>query len=294
MTGVLLVFISAIAWVALDAIRKVIGDRVPALVAAGAIAGAQLPFLLFTILFVDIDLQPFVTVEYWTFAFPTVLWNVLAGYWFVRAVQESPLGLTIPYLSFTPVFVAIIGAFFLDQQPSIWGWAGIVIVVAGAVFLNPAADGAFNPLRALIKERGALFMLGVAAIWSFTPALDKKAVDLSSPLLHSITLSAGVLIGAFIVVAVRHRSAMKFLRDVVPIARSLLWIAGLANVVAIVFQLWAYTYVDVAYVETIKRAIGVLGAMAVGAMFFSERFRLPTYLGAFFMVVGVSVVVLLG
>ena len=55
---------------------------------------------------------------------------------YMRAIRESPLSLTLPYLAFTPVFNILTGYIFLGEQVSSAGMAGIVLVVCGAWLLN--------------------------------------------------------------------------------------------------------------------------------------------------------------
>jgi multidrug transporter EmrE-like cation transporter len=40
--------------------------------------------------------------------------------------------------------------------------------------------------------------------------------------------------------------------------------------VALLAQLWAYHYVNVAYVEAIKRSLGMVGSVLIGWWFFNE------------------------
>ena len=52
-------------------------------------------------------------------------------------------------------------------------------------------------------------------------------------------------------------------------------------------QLAAYAFVEVAYVEAIKRSVGLIGSVAVGWLFFRERNLSQRLLGVSVMAVGV-------
>ena len=47
-------------------------------------------------------------------------------------------GLTIPYLSLTPVLAVLSGWWVLGEQPGLMGVAGVVVIAVGALVLNPA------------------------------------------------------------------------------------------------------------------------------------------------------------
>jgi drug/metabolite transporter (DMT)-like permease len=303
--GLVLATLSAVCWAGVDVARKHVGSKMSASVAVTAMMLLQLPFILpfmvaasagvspesdaeiVTLLFVDF---PVLTGSYVAFGGASVLLNIFANWMFLRAVQLSPLSLTTPYLSFTPVFSALVAFLWLGQQPTAWGVAGISTVCVGAFFLNPGSseDGPFGPLKALWTERGSLYMLVVAVVWSVTPILDKRASDLTSPIWHTLFLALGIGV-AFTVWHVANDRAKTLWRGfkIMPL---LLLAVGAGLVGAMVLQLGSYAYVEIAYVETLKRAVGVIAAMAAGYFLFHEKDIARRFLGAAVMVVGVAMV----
>ena len=57
---------------------------------------------------------------------------------FQRAVQISPVSLTVPYLAFTPALLLVTSYFMLGEVPEASGVAGVVVMTAGAYGLNTA------------------------------------------------------------------------------------------------------------------------------------------------------------
>ncbi len=306
--GFALALVCAVCWALLDVSRKFMGRRVSA---TGAAAGLMLlhvlylnPLLLSGSI-VDGEgggIRDMIWVGYpdleWLYFLPTavsVLLNLGANYLFFRAVQISPLSLTTPYLAFTPVFTAISALVFLGQIPNAYGWTGIVVVCMGAFFMNPgnSDDGVFAPVKALWTERGSFYMLIVALLWSITPILDKTASDMTSPLWHTMFLAGAVglvFVGAR---GVKERS----LRPLWGEFRTIPWwlaAGGFFAVAAMVLQLTSYAFIDVAYVETIKRAVGVTAAIAAGYFIFGERDVMRRLIGAFVMSIGVGLILLAG
>ena len=305
--GLILALLCSVFWTGLDVSRKFLGGRASA---TGAVAGLtlfQIPILLLILGAGEavsapelggfdrlvLDGFPEVSADYWPWALGSIAINLLANFLFLRAVQISPLSLTIPYLSFTPVFTAISGLVALGEEPGGWGWAGILTVCMGAFFLNPGNKdhGPLAPLKALWTERGSLYMVIVALSWSITPVLDKYAAERTSVVWHTLMIATGVF--AFFAVAriVADRGPRRLVVELAPTA----WLFALAasfNVFAMILQLSSYDFTDVAYTETVKRAVGVVGAIAAGYVFFGERDLRRRMLGAAVMVVGVAMIML--
>ena len=299
--------VSSVCWAGFDIVRKHVGKD---MTATGAVIGVtlfQTPFIapfvaateagwspqgdrpLWDLLFVGI---PEMGGTYWALLGGTVALNVLANWLFLRSVQVSPLSLTTPYLSFTPVFTAIAGFLTFGEEPTWMGVAGIAVVCLGAFFLNPGReeDGWLAPLKALWTERGSFYMLIVSVLWSITPAIDKAASMRTSFLWHTWMISVGVAVFFVIYRIIKDTGAVELWREM-KIHPAWLALSGFFAVGAMTLQLAAYDYVAMAYVETVKRAIGVTSAMLAGWFFFGEEDIARRLLGAVVMVVGVALVV---
>jgi drug/metabolite transporter (DMT)-like permease len=308
--GLIIAVGSALCWAALDITRKFIGGKMSA---TGAVAGMMLLHipLLAPVLFLGSLLEPggdrgliaqfllagfpSLSASYFAFASGSVLINLLANYLFLRAVQVSPLSLTTPYLAFTPVFTAFVALVTIGQVPTSWGWGGIAVVCVGAFAMNPgeAGQGPLAPLKALWTERGSLYMLIVALLWSITPVLDKQASDLTHPLWHTMFL-AGMVGMLFLLARVATERGISSLWKEFKTTPKWLLAAAMFSVGAMTFQLASYAYIDVAYVETVKRALGVTSAIAAGYFLFGERDIARRLVGAVVMCVGVAMILLGG
>jgi drug/metabolite transporter (DMT)-like permease len=170
---------------------------------------------------------------------------------------------------------------------------GILLTAAGAWLLHLEPGLGFARLAtAPFREPGSRRMIVVALIWGTTSSLDKVAIAHGSEALLGFWLSAGSALCLVCLRALFPRlgdvSATES-RDRAPTrawSEPLLYGAAVISAVAVLCQFWAYRELMVAYVETIKRAGGLLSALA-GTMFFGETgswFRLPA---AALMVIGV-------
>lgn len=295
---------AALCWSGLDITRKKLVVHVTTWTAVAGLTLFQLPVLLGLLglgefvhldsAFGDVIFAGFprdLSTTYWLYAAATIGLNIVANYLFFKAVATSPLSLTIPYLSFTPVFSGLTGMIFLGELPDIAGWIGISIVTLGAFFLNPGerGTGIFAPLKALWKERGSVMMIAVALIWSLSPIADKWGTDASGPVWHTTVIAAGM---AGLILAVQSVSP-----EAKPWAQfksqwKLFAICAGFNLCAMILQLASYAYLGVAYVETIKRAIGVVAAVAAGFVLFQERDLGQKLFAAVLMIVGIVLIML--
>jgi drug/metabolite transporter (DMT)-like permease len=208
----------------------------------------------------------------WRFAMPyllpgggSVLFNIAANFFFFRAIQLSPLSVTLPMLSLTPVFTALLGALVLGERLGSRHGMGIALVVAGAWILSTGASGLRFAARRI--EHGSLFMGVVALCWSATMMLDKQALAHAAAPLHALLLNAGVAVGGVAALAARGK-----LVELATARRNLglLALATTIGVAALGSQLVAIQTVPIGIVETLKRGIGAGLAVVWGRAFFAE------------------------
>jgi drug/metabolite transporter (DMT)-like permease len=306
-TGILLAVGSSCLWASFDILRKKIGAKMSAPAAIVGMMGLQLPLVLPLLILGEVwgggrEVSPLLfggfpalDAWYWLFWAGSVSLNLVANYLFMRSVQLSPLSLSIPYLSFTPVFTALLALPLFGQTPSGWGWAGILTVCLGAFFLNPGSrkDGMLAPLKALKTQRGSLYMVIVALLWSMTPMFDKQATAHSSPLWHTAIMNSSLALGFGLWRIARDRGA-RSLWEELRVGAWLFPVAACCSLGALTMQLASYALVDIAYVETFKRGIGLIGAMTAGYLLFGERGIKQRLIGAAVMLTGVGMILLRG
>ncbi len=208
-----------------------------------------------------------------------------------RAIHISPLSLTMPFLSFTPVFVLITGDLILNEKLSAMGISGMMLVVLGGYVLNldSARYGFWGPVKAIFKEPGSIIMLIVAALYGFCSVGGKLLILNSSPLyagLFSFSL-LGVLI-PLVLIGVGKASF-----NTVTKKPLLGFGAGLIVFIEIICHNLAISMIAAAYMITIKRMAGIFSVL-YGWWLFKEqgiRFRL---IGTAIMTMGAAFIALYG
>ena len=293
--GLILTFGCALAWVTADGLRKHITRQFDAAELGVCLHGLQAPLLVALVavpwVFPNSEWSAATfSIEfqsgYWLPALPSLLCNAVANVLFLRALQLSDLSLCVPYLALTPVFAMLTGWLIVGEVPTLLGVTGVLIIGLGALVLNPgkSPSGRFQPIQTLLNEKGSLAMLGVAMLWSIAVAFDKEAVGQSSPLAHAMVLA---LSGAIILELWRRRTPSHAFLARTRKGWRLVAVTAAVMTVGMLLQLAAYAFIEVAYVEAIKRSMGLIGSVAVGWLFFQERNLSQRLLGVSVMAVGV-------
>lgn len=263
---------SALGWVGYDLLRRELGRyHAPWLLVAGVTLVA-VPPLAGVVLALGVPLP---ATGYWLPASVSVGLNVAANYGFFLALSQSGLAATLPVLSLTPLLAALLGGLLAGDALSPQLLAGSLLAMAGGLALGWHGEG-------LRLTPGSRTMAGVALLWSLALVVDRRAVLAADSWFHALVLHSGVALGALL--ALRSRGELGRLRDLRRTPGLLLGAVG-AGALALVLQLEALRTVPIGWVETLKRALGGVGALAAGAWIYREPVKLRH---------GVAVALLLG
>jgi drug/metabolite transporter (DMT)-like permease len=278
-TGVVLVASAAVGWALYDLARRALSARLAAWALLTALTALAVPPLLAWALWAG-DWR--IAAPYWPAGVASVLLNVAANFCYFRAFQLAPLSVTLPMLSFTPLFASLLGAALLGEALGPREVFGAMLVVAGGLALGMREGGTRF-------ETGSVLMLVVAFLWSATLLLDKRAIAHASPYVHALVLNAGV--------AVAGLAALAFGRRWSDLAPALAVLPRLALAVAIgasalTVQLLALRDVSLGVVETTKRGIGGFSAVAFGALLYDERITARKVVAVAVMTLGVALILL--
>ena len=276
---------AALCWAGLDVVRKALAGKASPTALAVFLLLGQLPFLG---AWAVLDQTWITDPKYWPPAVASMAMNALANVLFMRSVQLSPLSRTVPFLSLTPVFSALAAIPLLGEVPGPMQWAGILLVVVGALVLN--SDLSDSLWRSISHEKGAPYMIAVAVLWAISTALDKRALAYSAPASHAFLLSGGS--ATILVTWILARRKHGELREVFAAPKGLLvGMIGFA-VAALALQMVALQWLWVAVIETLKRAFGVLGSVVFGRVFFLEPITGRKLVAMALMVAGTAILAL--
>lgn len=285
--AVALALVAAFAWSLFDLERRFLSARIEAMALVAWVTLGALPPLA---VWAAVSGPQHATSVYWLPATGSVLLNLLANFAYFRSLQLAPLSQTLPMLSFTPAFAAVLAAIFLGERLGLRPVAGLFLVVAGALLLTLRAGSGLHGLFAgLLGDRGCRLMVGVALLWSAALLLDKQALGLATPHLHALVLNGGVAVGALLTLAVRRDLGMLAAMR----GRAWLLLAAVATgALALASQLVALGSVPIGFLETVKRGVGGVLAVVWGRTLFAEPVTVAKLVAVGLMTAGVGLVVL--
>jgi drug/metabolite transporter (DMT)-like permease len=267
-----------------SALVKHVMDRVHFFLITWACACFSMP-IFFAVLYVQG--LPDIQSGFMTYFLVSLVINFLTWPLFVLAIREADISLVMPLLAFTPVFILGVEWVLRSRFPGAAGLSGIALIVSGAYVLNLGSirQGIFAPIRALMNNSGALYMLGVSVLWSVSATIEYFTVTHSSPYFYPTLLngSLAILFTPFLYVFMNE--PMK----TVGRKGNWIWLLGVGSFWAlmIIFQMMALDVTDlVNYVISIKRA-GMIVSVLIGWLCFSEKHILFRMIGAVLMLIGV-------
>jgi drug/metabolite transporter (DMT)-like permease len=206
---------------------------------------------------------------------------------YMHAIKVSPLSLTIPFLAFTPAFMTVTGRILLGERLSWWGFAGIVLIVAGSYVLNLSrlSKSWSAPFKAVLGEPGSRLMLLTSFLYSVTAALGKLAIQHSSP-----TFFGAVYLSLFTILLLSIFPIMPGARVRHLVGKPLPAIlAGLVLCLMIFSHTLAISMVQAAYMISVKRT-SLLFSVVLGAVIFKEERIGERLSGAAVMMAGVFLI----
>jgi drug/metabolite transporter (DMT)-like permease len=216
--------------------------------------------------------------------------EIIAIVLYIKALRMSPLSLTLPFLSLTPVVLILVSYIILGEKVSFQGGIGILFLATGSytLYLPKIKGGIFEPFRAITKEKGSLLMITVAIIFSITSSLGKMAIEHSSALFFGITYFIAVTICFAPIALTMGSPALKGFISQRQFKALLL--PGFFLSVMIATHMIAVSLTKVAYMISIKRTSLIMGVI-YGYILFKEKNIKERLTGATLMLVGFVMIV---
>ncbi len=216
--------------------------------------------------------------------------EMLALVFYMKALTASPLSLTLPFLSLTPVFLIFVSYGIVGEKVSLQGGFGILMLATGSymLHLHQMRKGIFEPFRAIFREKGSIYMLFVALIYSITSSLGKMAIEASSPLFFATTYFIALILFFTPVALLMGRLDIK--RFVQSKQYRGLVLPGIFYSIMIVSHMLAMSLTKVAYMISVKRTSVIIG-IVYGYILFRERNIKERLAGAIIMLVGFVMIV---
>ncbi len=284
--GISLALLTAVITSLLDVLSKKTVQTINEYVVAFSLRFYTLFFLLPFFLFIDI---PPINNKFWLALLISGLLNLITSILYMKALKASDISLSVPLVTFTPLFLLVTSPFLVGEIPTFWGMIGVFSIVIGSYVLNLKSKktGIFAPFKALFHEKGSKMMLCVAFLWSISSNFDKIGVKNSSPLFWSFMVNLFIVLVLFPLVLIKARTDFSQFnihwKKLVPF--------GFLNASAVFFQMTAVSLTLVTYVISVKR-LSVVFSVLFGYLIFKEQGIKERLLGSLLMVAGVVIIAL--
>jgi len=280
----LLVIASSLGWAGFDLLRKLlVRDIAPVALVFLLTAGSAPLFVAWAL--ASGAAPP--AAGYWSPALGSVLLNLFANIFLLEGMRIVPLSVSVPLLSLTPVFAALLAIPLLGEVPAPADALGILLVIVGAIWLHWQPRVADFERRRMLK--GTFLVALTSLFWAMTVPLDKLALARAAAPVHGAVLNAGVAAGVLLVLLARRR-----LGGLVEMRRApgLLALSVIVSCLALGLQLLALPLVFVGTIETLKRGIGNFMALVSGWIFFREAMTLSKVLALILIAVGIGLLLM--
>ena len=277
--------ITAFSQATSDAITKKTLQRADEYIVAWLRLLSSVPYLLIALFIIE---MPETDSTFWAALITALPLEVTAFILYIRALKESPLSLTIPFLAFTPVFLIVTSFLILGELPDKSGAAGVILITAGAYTLNlhMKKKGLLKPIKAIIKERGSLMMLIVSFIYSITSSLGKLAI------LHSSPIFFGAVYFIILALAFAPIVMFKSRNNLGQIIKNYKYFGflGFFHSLMVITHMVAMSLTQVTYMIAVKRT-SLLFSAGYGYFLFKEEKMRERLLGSLLMIIGVILIV---
>ena len=284
--AIVICMISGIFWAFFDLSRKITLKKISPFTLLIIFSFVQL--IIFSIWINFENYQ----INFVPYIFPGLLLiviSIISAFLFLKALSISELGLSIPLLSFSPLFSTILSSIILDENLQKLQYFGIGLIIFGTVILYSRSfsiPDIFKSLTYIVKNKGARYMILVSLIWSLTPILDKICFKYSSMNIHGFIQSLGILIVLVMVNKEGFFDNLQSIRE----SFFVICITMLIGTIATILQFFAISLTFVSIMESIKRSVGQVFSVILGTMYFDEKITYQKIFGIIILSLGVFVI----
>lgn len=247
-----------------------------------------LMFITFFIFYIVLRNEWDITTQYAAIVLIAAVLDTAAMILYLWAIQAGDLSKTIPMLCFIPVVQLFVTPVLVNENLSLPGIIGVLVVVSGSYILNlDRWNDFFSPFKNIIRSKGVLMMLSVAFLWGISSSFHKMGVKQTSALFWGVC-EIGVITVFLTPLAWLGKVRPARLSDITKIV----WPA-VFSAMAVFSYYAAIGLGPVAYTSSVRR-LGVLFSMIAGIILFKEKLKKISFLGGMIMIAGAVIITLLG
>ena len=128
------------------------------------------PFLVLGFIFFG---MPRATPMFYAVIFINIIIFFVAQMLMIKSLEVSNLSVSIPMLSFTPVFLLLTSYLMLNEFPTLAGLLGVLLVVLGSYILNlhESKQGYLEPVKSIFRNKGISIWSSLHFFTAYAPIL---------------------------------------------------------------------------------------------------------------------------
>ncbi len=244
----------------------------------------SLPFILIPFMKIKI---PELDTEFFLWHIVWIPLETLALYLYVKAISLSEISISLPFLSFTPLFLIFSSYLIIGEQVSPGAAVGILLIVTGSytMGIRNLKRGFFEPIKNVMRNKGVRLIVLVAFLYSITSIAGKMLVLHSNPVFFSFYYTL-VMNLVLIIPGIRGARTSDWQR-----CWKLLLFSGLFYAIMTLAHMTAIKMTLVSYMIAIKRLSGIISVF-YGWLFFREKEIPERLMGSILMVIGAILITL--
>ncbi len=214
--------------------------------------------------------------------------EIIATLFYMKGLALSPLSASLPFLSFTPVFIVVTGYLILGERITPLGFMGILLILSGAylIYAPEVKRGLLFPFKKIWKEKGSFYLLITAFIYGITSVLGKKGILLSDPVFFASFYFSLLSLLTPLVLKIGFRIRIFDL----PLRKTKAFLlVGGTQALMCLFHMLALSRIETAYMIALKRT-SIIFSVLLGWLVFRERYIKFRFIAAILMFLGILII----
>ncbi len=251
--------------------------------------------LLFSLPFLAVPFfagkAPVFTPAFFRIILVAMPFEVVAAIFYYKAIRSSDISASVPFLSITPIFSAMLAYFLMGERIGRQGILGVCLITVGVYSMNikEARYSLMHPIKAIFTNKGSLYMVFVGLLFAFTSTFSKMAMLRMTPETIAFIYTSAVVISFSPIIFYRiSRGLSKIERTGEAYMRYALM--GALFAVASFTYFKSVSMANLAYAISIKR-LSLLVSIGYGWFLFRERDVQIRFLSTACMCAGVILII---
>jgi len=233
---------------------------------------------------------PALPLQFWIFSVLVGITGALGNGFLVKAINDGELSVLGPVNSYKSIVGIIGGIILLGEIPSLWGIAGIALIIYGSYFVLDTIEERFS--LALLKRRDIQYRLVAMILTAIEAVFLKKVILTSSDTIAFMSWCCSGALFSFVLLFVyrlRIKSEAKKtgIADIGKFAMLIACIATMQFTTNYTFE-----HMAVGYALSLFQLSAIVSVF-LGYRFFNERDIRKKFIGSVIMIIGSAVIIFL-